>query len=132
MKNSEYLIDTHVWLWWLFEPERLTSRVLEIMADSQSQLTLSVASIWEMAIKEASGKLRLPSKAQEFVPRTLARYRFSTLEIQTLHALEAAALPVHHADPFDRVLVAQAQLEKIPFLSADKKLDAYGIDRIWN
>ena len=131
MSSKEYLLDTHTWLWWLFEPERLSKTALDLMQKPENRLTLSVASIWEIGIKVARGKLKLPSRPMDFIPEVLAQFRFTTIEIQAIHALEAAALPPHHADPFDRLLIAQSHLERIPLVSADLKLDSYGVKRIW-
>ena len=88
---------------------------------------MSAASIWEIAIKRASGKLKAPDDLLEQV----ALARFAELGITFEHAAHAGALPPHHADPFDRMLIAQAGYENIPIVSADVQLDAYGITRIW-
>lgn len=120
-------MDTHVWLWWLTEPERLSSAQHGVLEDGANTLYLSVASSWEIAVKHALGKLPLPEEPEAFVPRRLSRDGVETLHIEHRHALHVAALPMHHADPFDRVLIAQATLEKMPIATVDPKFQAYDV-----
>ena len=126
-----FLLDTHCWLWMQVSPERISDQVLDQLADSESALYLSSASSWEIAIKWALGKLPLPQAPEEYVPRCLERQGVVGLPIQHRHALHTASLPPHHRDPFDRLLVAQAQLERLTLVTADEQLAAYvGIDLI--
>lgn len=122
------LLDTHVWLWLQVAPERLSERSLAIVSDSSNELLLSAASAWEIAIKHALGKLRLPSPPGEYVPRRLETSGTTALPVELRHALHVATLPAHHRDPFDRLLVAQAQLERLPLISADPQLAAYDVE----
>ncbi len=112
-------------------PERISAKVLNQLTDPENALFLSSASSWEIAIKWALGKLPLPQAPEEYVPRCLERQGVVGLPVQHRHALHTASLPPHHRDPFDRLLVAQAQLEKLTLVTADEKLAAYdGIDLV--
>lgn len=125
------LLDTHVWLHWICEPEKLPPKARSIMESGDNELLFSVASSWEIAIKYALGKLPLPEPPERFVPPRLMRDRITTLHIEHRHALHVASLPSHHHDPFDRILVAQARIERIPILSADPKFGPYDVDVLW-
>jgi len=113
------------------EPERLAPRALALVEDSANQLFLSAASAWEISIKYALGKLPLPVPPAEYVPSRMARSATQSLAIGTEHALHVATLPPHHRDPFDRMLVAQAQMERLPILTADRQLEAYDVEIVW-
>lgn len=125
------LLDTHCWLWWVTEPERLKEAVRKQIADGSNTILLSAASSLEIAIKYALGKLRLPEPPEEFVPKRLSRDSISALPIEHMHALRVASLPPHHQDPFDRLLVAQAQVEGISLVTVDRQLKPYDIKIIW-
>lgn len=125
------LIDTECWLWWLLEPERLNGRALELFESRKHPLWLSAASAWEIAIKVGLKKLSLPGPAEAYVPERLARDDISGLPVQHAHALHVSALPAHHQDPFDRLLIAQARLERFTLLTADPVLLAYPIETFW-
>jgi len=125
------LLDTHVWLWWVAEPERLRASVRRQIADRDNTILLSAASSWEIAIKWAVGKLHLPEPPEEFVPKRLSRDAISSLSIEHVHALRVASLPLHHQDPFDRLLAAQAQVEGLPLVTVDKQFKPYDIKIIW-
>ena len=124
------LLDTQCWLWWIASPERLSAKAEELLRDGANEIFFSSASAWEITIKYAIGKLALPEAPQEFVPKRLARDRIHDLAVTTPHALQVAALPPHHRDPFDRLLVAQSVLEGIPLMSADPRLRAYDVELI--
>jgi PIN domain nuclease of toxin-antitoxin system len=125
------LIDTHCWLWSLTEPERLNSKALAAIRRASNPLYLSAASSWEIAIKFALNKLTLPLPPWEFVPSRMSLQGLQALPIQHSHALRVAELPNHHRDLFDRLLVAQAQLEGLSLLTADEQLRAYDVDVFW-
>jgi PIN domain nuclease of toxin-antitoxin system len=108
-------------------PERLSARARSLVASTEHELFLSAASAWEIAIKHALGKLTLPEPPQKYVPARLDALRTSSLPIDHDHALRVAALPPHHRDPFDRMLVAQAQLENLPLLTADPIFGRYDV-----
>lgn len=113
------LLDTQCWLWWFAQPERLSEEAIAHIADETNELWLSVASIWEMGIKVAIGKLPLPEPLDDYISNRMSQLGMRSLEITATHALRAASLPLHHRDPFDRMLIAQAQLEDITLVSAD-------------
>jgi len=119
------LLDTQCWLWWFAEPDRLSEVAMAQIADASNELWLSVASVWEMGIKVAIGKLRLPESLDTYVASRMRQLDTKPLEITAPHALRAAALPMHHRDPFDRMLVAQAQLEGMALVSADEVFRKY-------
>lgn len=125
-----YLLDTHVWLWMLAEPERLGQSVEDLLGDEANQLLLSAASSWEIAIKHSTGRLKLPEPPDRFVPRYLERTGVQGLPVQHGHALAVARLAWHHRDPFDRLLVAQAQVERVALVTADHAFDAYDLEVI--
>jgi PIN domain nuclease of toxin-antitoxin system len=122
------LFDTHCWLWLQSEPERFSPALLHELSDPTLELLLSAASAWEIAIKFRLGKLALPEPPASYVPSRLQRSGTAELVVSHLHALRVASLPLHHRDPFDRLLVAQAQIEDIPLLSADPLLRPYEVE----
>jgi PIN domain nuclease of toxin-antitoxin system len=124
------LLDTHIWLWMIAEPEKLSKSALRHINRDAEELLLSAASSWEISIKWALGKLPLPSAPSEFVPEHLAATKTYPLAIQHSHALRVAILPLHHSDPFDRLLIAQAQIERLPILTSDPHFKAYDVELI--
>ncbi len=121
------LLDTQCWLWMQVSPERLAPAALEIVQDAANELYLSAASCWEIAIKYALGKLPLPMTPAEYVPSRLQTGGVLALPVSARHALHVATLPAHHRDPFDRLLIAQAQLEGLGLITADRQLTAYDV-----
>lgn len=122
------LLDTHVWLWMQVEPERLSREARGIVENPGNELLLSTASSWEIAIKHAIGRLALPVPPSEYVPSRIESSGVTPLSIEHSHALRVAELPPHHRDPFDRLLVAQAQLEAVPILTVDRKIETYEVE----
>ncbi len=112
----------------LSQPELLGTESRRILASPDTDLFLSAASAWEIAIKFSIGRLRLPGDPADLVPAWLAQSRTSSLPVEHHHALHVAALPPHHRDPFDRLLVSQAQLERLPIMSSDKQLASYEVE----
>jgi PIN domain nuclease of toxin-antitoxin system len=125
------LLDTQVWLWLQSEPERVIPSVRDALADPQNELLLSAASAWEIAIKHGLGKLPLPLPPEQYVPARMELSDTASLPVSAAHALRVASLPVHHRDPFDRLLLAQAQLERISLVTADRQLAPYDVELIW-
>jgi len=125
------LLDTHSFLWMSLEESKLSETARETIADLENDLLLSPASYWEIGIKISIGKYQLSEPLDVFVGREVERNDLLILPIEPRHAAEVTRLPFHHRDPFDRMLVAQAIVEKVPIISADAQLDAYGIERIW-
>lgn len=122
------LLDTRVWLWMLAEPERLSEEGGGIVRDGRNELLLSAASTWEIAIEVRIGKLSLPGRPEVVVPQMLRETRVTPLAVEHSHTLRVAELPDHHRDPFDRLLVAQAQLEGVPVLTADAQIGRYDVE----
>jgi PIN domain nuclease of toxin-antitoxin system len=115
----------------LAQSQRLSPQTRALLENPENQLLLSAASSWEIAIKYALGKLPLPMPPTEYVLTRIETSGISPLPVQHSHALLAGSLPRHHGDPFDRVLIAQAQLEKVPILTADRQFEAYEVDLLW-
>jgi PIN domain nuclease of toxin-antitoxin system len=111
----------------LAEPERFPTRVRRLLASTKNDLQLSVASIWEISIKNSTGRLELPGRPETLVPEWLVRSRVTTLPIAENHALAVAGLPFHHRDPFDRMLIAQSRAEGLPIVTHDAAFDAYEV-----
>lgn len=129
--EDRYLLDTHTFVWMTSAPERLGEAARERIDSPASELHLSVASVWEMAIKSSLGKLELPAALPAFLEEQIASTRTRLLEIRAEHAVRVESLPWHHRDPFDRLLIAQARFESLPLLSRDSAFDAYPVERIW-
>lgn len=121
------LLDTQVWLWALTGDARLGPRTRAALTARKNTPLFSAASAWEIAIKYRLGRLALPSSPEEFVPMRLARDGIGSLPIDARHALRVASLPDHHRDPFDRLLVAQAQVEDLPIVTSDPVLSRYEV-----
>ena len=118
------LLDTHALLWALSDPERLAEAAREALRDGGNEVLGSAASAWELAIKRATGKLTAPDDLLEVT----AAAGFDWLPISARHATVAGALPPHHRDPFDRMLVAQARLESLTLVTRDQRFAAYGVE----
>ena len=125
------LLDTHTFLWWIANDSQLSERARTVIEDADHQLFLSAASGWEIAIKTRIGKLRLADDLHGFVSEQLRINAIQVLPIQMAHALHMATLPDHHRDPFDRMLVAQSQLEQLPILTIDPQIAQYSVTVIW-
>jgi PIN domain nuclease of toxin-antitoxin system len=125
------LLDTQVFLWFIAGSERLSNIARAEIENSTVQPVLSVASLWEMAIKISLGKLRLQQPFEAFIPSQLEQNGITLLEIRLKHLGVLIDLPFHHRDPFDRLLVAQALADGLTVASSDPAFDAYGITRQW-
>jgi PIN domain nuclease of toxin-antitoxin system len=125
------LLDTHAFLWWITDDQKLSSRAREVISDAENELFFSAASGWEVSIKVQLGRLKLPEEPERFIPEQLRMNFIRSLPIQMRHALFVSTLPNHHRDPFDRILVAQAQLEEMSILSADLQISRYQVELIW-
>jgi PIN domain nuclease of toxin-antitoxin system len=126
-----YLLDTGIWLWSVGEPSRISRKARELMADSRNDVFLSAVTSWEVAIKAASRKLRLPEPPDLYVPRRMAAQGLRPLAVSHQHALAVFTLPAHHRDPFDRLLIAQAKVEEMTLISADRIFDRYPVQLLW-
>jgi PIN domain nuclease of toxin-antitoxin system len=125
------LLDTHTFLWFVADDRRLSDKARALIEAEDSQPFLSMASLWEMAIKVSLGKLKFEQPYELFVPQQLAMNGFGILNISLEHTAGISTLPFHHRDPFDRLIAVQARLEKMCLVSADAAFDAYEIQRVW-
>ena len=126
------LLDTHAFLWWTSEDgRRLSDRARALLIDPSTEALVSGASAWEIAIKAATGRLEIDGDPEAWVPERITRYGFSPLRVELAHALRAGRLPPIHRDPFDRLLVAQAQVEGIPIVTSDPSIARYDVEVIW-
>jgi PIN domain nuclease of toxin-antitoxin system len=125
------LLDTHAFLWWITDDDRLSQRGGELIADGANDVYFSAASAWEIAIKAGLGRIRLPDEAWAFTPQQLERNAFQALPIHVAHAVAVIALPDVHRDPFDRMLVAQAMTEGLTLVSGDRNLSRYPVPVVW-
>jgi len=125
------LIDTHVLLWWLDGDKRLTRKPRQLVQSEGNEILVSAASVWEITTKARIGKLDGALEVAADVPACLADQGFAGLPITLEHAQIAGNLPGPHRDPFDRMLIAQAQAERIPIVSIDAVFDGYGVTRLW-
>ncbi len=125
------LLDTHTFLWWITDAKELSEKARSQIKNGNNTLFWSAASSWETAIKYALGKLTLSEAPGTFIPTELKKNRIELLPITSNHAFHAGQLPLHHQDPFDRMLIAQAQLESFILLSSDSKFDQYDVEVVW-
>lgn len=127
-----YLLDTSSFLWFVYDDKRLSAAAVELLEDSSNAIYLSLASIWEIAIKVNLGRgLELRQPFPQFIDDQLNRNRFQLLNINISHLKRVADLPLVHRDPFDRLIIAQSQVEGLPVISNDAAFDNYPIQRIW-
>jgi PIN domain nuclease of toxin-antitoxin system len=124
------LLDTHTFLWFIEDNPLLSSDAKNLL-ESDVDLLISTASLWEIAIKNNIGKLGLAQPFEIFIPSQLAKNAIELLPIEISHLAVITRLPMHHRDPFDRLLIAQAITEQVPIVSVDNKFDTYGIKRLW-
>jgi PIN domain nuclease of toxin-antitoxin system len=126
------VLDAHALLWFLDDDPLLVPPAKALIEDPANRKLVSVATCWEIAIKVGLKKLDLGEPASTFLPRELATNGFDLLGIELAHATFVETLPPHHKDPFDRLLVAQTIIEKLPLVSCDAIFDQYGVSRLWN
>lgn len=126
----EILIDTQIFLWALTEPNRLGEEAKKTLKAKKNQLYLSAASSWEICIKASLNKLPLPEAPDSYISSRMARLNILPLAIKHHHTFGIFGLPMHHRDPFDRILIAQAKAEKFHLMSADRLFQLYEVDLI--
>jgi Uncharacterized protein conserved in bacteria len=124
------LLDTHVVLWLRTTPERISTRALDLLRSADTELLVSAASTWEIAIKYRAGKLKLSQEPRRWMPRVLRELQADGIPVDHSAAAAVAKLPDHHRDPFDRLLIAQAQLLRVPIVTGDRAFDAYDVRTI--
>lgn len=125
----KYLIDTHVFLWWMVTPERLSPAAREVIETESGEIAISTISGWEIAIKSSLGKLKGVPLAD--LPSEIAGFGWTALPLLLHHLPMLAELPFHHRDPFDRVLIAQAIAERLIFVTRDERAQLYGVPTLW-
>ncbi len=125
------LLDTRTFLWWNEASPRLSKKALLLLSDPANTLLLSVVGAWELVLKTQTGKLRLPESLNVYVPTRMAHYAMHALPVSLAHALASESLPLHHRDPFDRLLIAQATIEGVPIVTANPEFRRYTIKVVW-
>ncbi len=125
------LLDTHAFLWFVEGSERISRSAVAAIADSENELFLSVASIWEMAIKIGKRKLVLQQDLETYIAAWIKEYSIELLPIEARHAVLTATMKSHHGDPFDRILVAQAIQENLTLVSGDRFMSEYPVKIVW-
>lgn len=125
------LLDTHAFLWFINNDPRLSSAAAQQISDPDVRVVVSVVSAWEIVIKLGTGKLTLDRPLKELWPESVAANDFEILEVTADHVLAVEDLPLHHRDPFDRLLIAQAITEDLQLVSADAAFGPYPIQRVW-
>ena len=121
------LLDTHIFIWWADQPERLSPAMLSALEDEANELVLSVASVWEMQIKSQLGKLKMSSPLKDVLEKQQETNDLVIYPITLTHVLALDALPLHHKDPFDRLLIAQSIEEELTIVTADSQFSAYSV-----
>jgi len=127
----KYLLDTSIFLWSLGAEQKLNRQATKLLSSNMSQLYLSAASSWEIAIKFALGSLTLPKSPSQFIPHAMGLLAIRSLDITHLHTLAAGELPPHHRDPFDRMLIAQTRAEGMVLLTADRAFKLYDVETMF-
>ncbi|MEW5920436.1 MAG: type II toxin-antitoxin system VapC family toxin [Bacillota bacterium] len=125
------LLDTHTFLWWISDNPQLSDEARKLISNGENILFLSAASGWEIAIKTGLGKLTLPADITSFIMGQMHLNSITPLPVELNHALHVYTLPKLHRDPFDRILIAQAQVESLSILTADPQFAAYQVKVIW-
>jgi PIN domain nuclease of toxin-antitoxin system len=127
----KFLLDTMVWLWSVGPVENIGDAGLQILEDGSLDVYLSVVSSWEIAIKPRLGKYKLPESPDRYLPKKLAQQGIRPLQVTLDHSLKVASLPLHHHDPFDHLLIAQAIVEKMVILTSDRVFAKYPVEVLW-
>ena len=126
-----YLLDTHALLWWIADAPELSARARSLIEPADHEILVSAVSGWEISVKYQLGKLKLAGPPDVVIPQHVAENGFAVLPVTLAHGVQVHRIPLHHRDPFDRMLVAQSQLERVPIVSRDAAFAAYDIDVLW-
>ena len=127
----KYLLDTHAFLWFVTDDDKLSSDARSIIKKSNNEVYFSAASAWEMSIKVRLGRLTIEEDLEPFIIKQLAENNFSTLSITIFHSIYTSKLPEIHKDPFDRMIVAQSKVENLSLISNDKNIKKYKVPVVW-
>jgi PIN domain nuclease of toxin-antitoxin system len=130
-REAAYLLDSHALVWWWFDPDRLSTAVRELLTNPAMPVLVSAATVWELSLKHHQGKLPELSGAIADLPGLLQADDFEALPISLAHGLRAGAYSQPHRDPFDRMLAAQAELDRLVLLSADPQLSTFPCQILW-
>lgn len=125
------LLDTHALLWYYQDSPELSDKVKELVADESSDVAISVASFWEIGVKLSVRKLELGEPFEDFADTVVYAHKFKVLGIELPHIAHISRLPMHHRDPFDRMIIAQSFCEEMPVVTVDLKFERYGVATIW-
>ena len=125
------LLDTHVLLWWFLDEHAISSAGRDAISDEGNEIFVSAASVWEISIKYKTGKLRDAAPLMAHLENAVLDEGFGGLPVTLRHGEVAGGLPLHHKDPFDRMLIAQAQAERLTLISNERLFDRYGVARLW-
>lgn len=125
------LLDTHTFIWFVTDDPKLSPTAKALIENEYNEKWFSIASIWEMAVKHSVGKLKFDVPFRTFVEQQMGLNSMELLHVEMKHLAVVATLPLHHRDPFDRLLIAQAMMEGLPIVGADSVFDAYSIQRLW-
>jgi len=125
------LLDTHVFIWMLNDADRISQNALGLLKDSENEVILSVASLWEILIKESLGKIKFHEPVEVIFEKAISTIELRIIPIEAAHVFELRKLPLHHKDPFDRILTAQAAYENAYIMTSDRLFDNYPVKTIW-
>ncbi|NET57101.1 MAG: type II toxin-antitoxin system VapC family toxin [Symploca sp. SIO2E6] len=125
------LLDTNAFLFWTINDLKLSSAARNLISNQQNEIFFSIVSAWEIVIKAQTGKLSLPDSPEIYIPSRVSYYGFTPLSITMKDVLQIWHLETHHNDPFDRLLIAQAIVKKLPIITADSKFSLYDVTIIW-
>lgn len=126
-----YLLDTHAFLWFVFDDPRLSDRAADLIEDAGHELRLSYASIWEISIKHSLGKLKFDDPLDRFIEKHILETSLRLVTMDMRHLISVNQLPWHHRDPFDRLIAVQCQSEGLKIISNDRVFDQYGLEVAW-
>ena len=127
----KYLLDTHAFLWFVSEDSRLSSKAKSIIKTRNNDVYFSAASVWEMSIKIRLGRLTIEDDLEPFIVKQLAENSFNALSVTIFHSIYSSKLPEIHKDPFDRMIIAQSQVEDMHLISKDKNIKKYKVPVVW-
>ena len=127
----KYLLDTHAFLWFVSDDNRLSSKAKSIIKDSNNEIYFSAASAWEISIKSKLGRLKLRGNLESFIIEQLSANSFGPLAITISHSLYTEKLPQIHKDPFDRMIISQSKVENMVLITSDKKIREYKVPTVW-
>ena len=128
---SRLLLDTHAFLWFVFDDPKLPPETAERLEDPGVEKLLSTVSLWEIAIKSQIGKLGLGMTLESFLDRHVLGVELTLVDLELPHLVAYSNLPLHHRDPFDRMLIAQAQTLAVPIVTGDSALSGYAVQTLW-